>query len=116
MADPTSNASHLKAATEIIMRDFEIEKVVDEEKISEQELFEMLAEQIAYMIEFRLEHLFSLLYRMDVKEDLVRAALSPNAPDPANIGIARLVLDRQKQRIYTKATIKTQELEEDWDW
>jgi hypothetical protein len=42
--------------------------------------------------------------------------LAPDAPDPANIGIARLVLDRQKQRNLTKATIKPENLEEDWEW
>jgi hypothetical protein len=116
MEEVNLNKSIIRAASEIIIRDFEIEKVKDEEKISEEELFNLLADQIAYMIEYRLEHLFSLLYRMDVKEELVRAALAPEAPDPANIGIARLVLDRQKKRNYTKATIKPEELGEDWDW
>lgn len=116
MENSTSDRSIIQAAGEIIIRDFEIEKVVDREKMSEEELFNLLADQIAYMIEYRLEHLFSLLYRMDVKEELVRKALAPDAPDPANIGIAKLVLERQKQRNFTKATIKPEELGEDWSW
>lgn len=116
MENPSQDQSIIRAAGEIIIRDFEIERSIDGEQWDEEKLFEILADQVAYMIEFRLEHLFSLLYRMDVKEELVRAALAPDAPDPANIGIARLVLERQKQRNYTKATIKPEELGEDWDW
>lgn len=116
MQHPDLDRSIIREASEIIVRDFEIEQTIDKEKISEQELFELLADQVAYMIEYRLEHLFSLLYRMDVKEELVRKALAPDAPDPANISIARLVLDRQKQRNFTKATIKPEDLGEDWEW
>jgi hypothetical protein len=32
---------------------------------------------------------------------------------PPHIGIAQLIIDRQKQRLYTKATYKTEPLE-DW--
>lgn len=117
MADPTTTDSSISSASsEILIRDFEIEQTIDPEKVSEEEFLAILAEQIAYMIEHRLEHLFSLLYRMDVREDLVSAALAPEAPEPANIGIARLVLNRQKQRNLTKATIKPEELGEEWDW
>lgn len=108
--------SDIKSVGQIILRDFEIERTIDEDQMDEKVLFDLLADQIAYMIEFRLEHLFSLLYRMDVQESLVRAALDPAAPDPANIGIAKIVLERQKQRNHTKATIKPEDLGEEWDW
>ena len=92
---------HLKETSELIIRDFEIESV-EKEEISEEELFGVLADQIAYMLEYRIEFLFSLMYRLDVYESKINAALHPSAPEPANIGLARLVLERQKQRIKTK--------------
>jgi hypothetical protein len=83
---------------------------------NEDELFRMLADQIAWMIERRMEWLLSLMYRMDIDEAQVQAALSPVAPEPANIGLARLVLERQKQRVHTKQTYRPSALDEEWDW
>lgn len=103
----------LKNTTELIARDFEIEG--NPEGITEEQLFEALAHQIAYMLEHRLEFLLSLMYRLDIDERKVDAALSPAAPEMANIGLARLVLERQKQRVFTKRFYKPPKLEdEEW--
>jgi len=90
--------------SELIARDFGLE--IGEEPLSEQELFDLLANEVAYMIERRLDSLLSLLYRLDVAESKINHALSPYAKDPANIEIARLIMDRQKQRILTKKKYK----------
>lgn len=97
---------------ELITRDFELETTADQEAISEEELFHLLANRIAYMIEYQLEFLLSLMYRLDVSERKVEEALSPGAPEPANIGLAKLVLERQKQRAFTKQYYKQDELED----
>ena len=89
---------------ELIARDFGLE--IGTEPISEQELFDLLANEVAYMIEYRLESLMSLLYRLDVAESKIAAALSPLANEPANIALAGHILDRQKQRIHTKQFYK----------
>ncbi len=94
----------------LIVKDFELESV--EEKLSEEELFNLLANQIAYMIEHQLEMLMSLMYRLDIDENKVNFALSPFAPDPPNIGIAKLVLERQKQRVFTKSFYRQKPLED----
>ena len=65
------------------------------------------------MIDYQLEMLLSLMYRLDVDERKVAAALSPLAPELPAIAIARLVLERQKQRIFTKQKYKQ---ETNWDW
>lgn len=101
----------LKNTTELIARDFEIEG--NPEGITEEELFDALASQIAYMIEHRLEFLLSLMYRLDIDERKVEATLSPAAPEMANIGLARLVLDRQKKRVFTKRFYKPPKLDDD---
>lgn len=94
----------------LIVRDFEIENAP--EQLSEEELFNILANEVAYMIEHRLEFLLSLMYRLDIDEKKVNFALSPVAPDPANIGLAKLVWERQKQRAFTKKYYKQQKLED----
>jgi hypothetical protein len=95
---------------ELIVKDFELE--APEEELTEEAFFDFLADHIAFLIENRLEYLMSLMYRLDINEAKVHYALSPFAPEPANIGIARLVLERQKQRVATKQFYKQQEWED----
>ena len=97
----------LKKTAELVLRDFELE--TDKETISEEELLQLLANQLAYMIEYRLEFLLSLMYRLDIDERKINAALSPEAKVPPNIGLAKLVLQRQKQRVFTKKFYKQEQ-------
>lgn len=108
----TDNTLHQTAA--LIRRSFELES----EPESEQELLALLAERIAEMLEHQPEYLMSMLYRLDVLEEKIHPVMRPDAPEPANWGLARLVLERQKQRIETKKTVKPKPLEglEGWEW
>lgn len=95
----------------MIVRDFEL--ATPKEKLTEQELFDLLANHIAELIEHRLEFLFSLMYRLDIDERKVEAALSPGSDEPANVALARIVLERQKQRAFTKKFYKQGEIDEE---
>jgi len=95
------------ASTQLIARNFELEGT-KANPLTEQELFELLADRIAYMIEYQIDMLLSLLYRLDIDEDKINQALTPKNPEPANIALARLVIQRQKQRIETKKQYKQQ--------
>lgn len=101
----------LQQTAALIAQDFELQTT--EETLTEEDLLRLLAEQVAYMIDYQLEVLLSLMYRLDVDERKVSAALSPVAPEAPAIAIARLVLERQKQRIFTKQQYKQ---ETNWDW
>ncbi|MFN4256930.1 MAG: hypothetical protein ACK4Q5_18165 [Saprospiraceae bacterium] len=85
---------------------------------SEQELLELMAARVAEMLEREPEQLMSLLYRLDVEERKIRPALQPGAAEPPHFALARLLLERQKQRIETKRTIRPAPLEnmEGWEW
>ncbi len=104
----------IKETHELIVRDFEVEEL-EGESISEQALLDALADRVAWLIEYRMEFLLSLMYRMDISEAKVNDALSPANPAPANVALARLVLDRQKERIRTKQQYKQDDLE-GWEW
>ena len=104
----------LDSTKALLAQDFELENIHDD-AVSEDELLDMLAQQMDFLIEKRTEFLFSLMYRLDVDERKVAAALSPLAPEPANIGLARLVIARQKQRAFTKQHYKQEKLD-DMDW
>ncbi len=78
--------------------------------------FELLCDAIAYMIEHQRDRLMSTLYRLDIDEAKINYALSPFAPDAANIELARLVMARQAQRVATKASIKVEQKTDLWDF
>lgn len=100
-------------ATALVLRDFELE--APKEEMTEADMLEYLAEVIAYMIEHKMDFLLSLLYRLDVDEYKINRALSPLNPEPANRALARLVWERQKQRIATKKAYSQKETP-NWDW
>ena len=86
---------------------------------SEDELLAILTDRIGLMLEQEPEQLMSLLYRLDVEEPKINRALHASAPEPAHVGLARLVLERQKQRAATKRSVAVHPIEgldEDWDW
>lgn len=102
----------------IILKDFEIEIPADEQP-SEEELFQHLCDRIAWMIEYNMEYLLSLLYRNDILEHKIHFALSPHEKDPANVALAKLVMERQKQRMETKEKYGKQnkdDIEEELRW
>jgi len=100
-----------KTSKELIQRQFEIDST--SENISDEELFDMVADKVAYMLERRLEELMSLMYTLDINERQVEAALSLESDTPANIAITRLIIDRQLKRIETKAKYKQKPMS--WD-
>lgn len=84
--------------------------------MDEAELLRLLADQIDHLMQHRMEWLLSLMYRLDVSEAKVNAALHPAAPEPANLGLARLVLERQKRRAWTKLNVPPEPLDDDMAW
>ncbi len=106
----------LAQTTALVRAPFELENAA--EPASEEELLALIAERIADLLEHQPEYLMSLLYRLDVLEKKIVPVMHPGAPEPANVGLARLVLERQKQRLETKRTIKPAPLKdmEGWEW
>ncbi len=110
MSDPTT----FQLTTELIRHDFALPETAD--GVTESELLRLLADHIDYLLQHRMEWLLSLLYRLDVSEAKVNAALHPAAPEPANVGLARLIFERQLQRAYTKLHVRPEPLEDDLAW
>ncbi|MBK9336599.1 MAG: hypothetical protein IPM98_08390 [Lewinellaceae bacterium] len=106
----------LQQTTDLLREPFELENTPP--PAGEAELLALIADRVADMLEKQPEYLMSLLYRLDVLEKKIHPVMHPNAPEPANWGLARLILERQKQRAETKRTIKPKPLEdmEGWEW
>ena len=105
----------LQQTTALMREPFELTGASPE---SEEELLALLADRIAELLETQPEYLMSMLYRLDVLEKKIHPVMRPDAPEPANWGLARLVLERQKQRAETKRTVKPAPLKdmEGWEW
>jgi hypothetical protein len=106
----------LEQTTTLINDSFEMGMV--DPPHSEEELLMVLAAHIETMLERRPEFLMSLLYRLDVLEVKIKPVMHPLAPEPPHIGLARLVLERQKQRSETKRNVVTKPLQDadEWNW
>ncbi|MFZ4475721.1 MAG: hypothetical protein ACOYPR_11045 [Saprospiraceae bacterium] len=100
----------LQQTSQLIKGDFELSSAPE----SEAALLDMLADRIDQMLATQPEYLMSMLYRMDVLEHKINRVMHPAAPEPAPMGLARLVLERQLQRVETKRTIKPAPLD-DWE-
>ena len=94
------NSPH-DSSNELIIKEFEL-AAPDADAPSEEALFQMLCDRISWLIEHNMEYLMSLLYRNDVLERKIQDALLPGNPDPANVALAKLVMERQHQRLATK--------------
>ena len=105
--------SENKETTALILRDFELTD--PQKEMTEGELLDYLAAAIDYMIEHKLDFLLSLMYRLDISEKKINDALLPGNEENANIAIAKLVLDRQKQRVATKRAYREKN-PTNWDW
>jgi hypothetical protein len=92
--------------TALIARDLGLDLGEDAERLTEEELLQLVANEVAYMLEHRMDFLMSLLYRLDVLEQPINHALSPWCADPANVALAKLIIERQRQRIITKRQYK----------
>lgn len=76
-------------------------------ELSESDLYRAIRDRVEYLLEKNPELLMSYLYRLDVLEVKINAVLSPNSIVAPIEGLARLILDRQKERIATKRKYKS---------
>lgn len=66
-----------------------------------EDLINALSERVAYMLDKEPELLFSTLYRLDVLEHKINAVLHASSEDPAH-GLARLIVERQQEKLKTR--------------
>jgi len=88
---------------ELIYNDLSIENKGD---LSESQLLDILIDRVSWLLENDKDLLLSYLYRLDIEESKIDQALMPFGDDPANVALAKLILERQKQRITSKQKYK----------
>jgi hypothetical protein len=79
---------------------------IPEDKFSDEEMIEILAEKVQAYLDVNISLLMSYLYRLDVLEKDIKQALNNSSDEPGNYVLARLIWKRQKQRLDTKKNIQ----------
>jgi len=93
MADPFSPVSmHLLNRFEISGRNPD----------SYPELIDVLAVRIAEMLQHSPDSLMSMLYRLDISEKKLKAALHPETKELPEYALAKLIVERQSERMQTR--------------
>ncbi len=73
--------------------------VTDADRLLQEDLLNALATQIRLWINHDFERLVRFLYRLDVQEDKLRRILKDHPDEDAGRLIAKLIVDRQLQKI-----------------
>lgn len=97
---------------EIINTELNLDNIHD---FSGDDLLVAISDKVAWYLEHDIDMLLSYLYRLDVAEDHVNQALSPLNEEAPHLAIAKLILNRQKQRMQTKQKYKVTPIK-DWEF
>lgn len=90
-----------------LSKNFEIKETLLAEIKSEEALLNLLSSYVQELINKDFDHLLYLLYKIDVGEKKVKAAILKTDPENANIVIAKMILEREKQKIKSRKKYKT---------
>jgi hypothetical protein len=94
-------------AKSIISADFDLQK---QEFDAKEELIKKVAEKVEFHMENNMELFFNHLYRMDINELKVEKILyDPESEESVYISLAKLIVERQFQRLETKRKYKQDE-------
>lgn len=75
-------------------------------EIAYEVLLQRLTDEIQYLIDFDLDKLWSVLYRIDVSKQKVKDVLATTPFAQHAQGIALLIIERQQQKIITRKQYK----------
>jgi hypothetical protein len=75
-----------------------------------------LADVIAYMLEHQTDKLFGLMYRLDIDEHKIQTVFAPFQAESPNVGLARLVWERQLERVQTRKKYTSPPVEDEWQF
>lgn len=90
-----------------ISKDLDVELPLE---LSDEEMIRHIADRVEQMLKGDPDLLLSYLYRLDVEEKKIAAALETSVM-PVHVTFANLIWERQKQRMQTKSQFKQDPIE-----
>lgn len=98
---------------ESMPKEFSLENFSQEK--DDRVLLNLIQQRVDEMMAHDLELLMSYLYRLDISEGRIRVALQNQDKIPANEALARLIYERQLERLSTRKKYK-QEPIKGWEF
>lgn len=98
----------IQSISGIVQKDLEVHIP---EEVNEQELLSAIVDRVTWMLRCDKDLLMSYLYRLDVLEHKINAALMPGNPLSAEEALGLLIFERQKERVETKKKYKVDPIE-----
>ena len=95
-----------------IDKDLELPKT---EEFSEDELIRIISARVEYLLEHDKDLMMSFLYRLDIPNEKVQAALRITHEIPVHVSLGLLIYYRQLERVRTKLKYKQPDLGEEWN-
>ena len=87
--------------------------LMDEAK-DEADILNLIERLVQELIDTDFEKLLLLLYRIDVNERKVKAAIDLSGPEKASLSIAKLIFEREKQKAKSREKYKSES--PDWEF
>ena len=98
------NSRDLQTGLNLIRKDFNLdvsELAIPEAELSTETVLKKLSYLVAYLMEKDFSRLLQVLYRIDVSEEKLKAALATQAQAPSDL-IAQMILEREMQKVETR--------------
>lgn len=86
------------------------------EGVSDERMLQIIEQRVTELMSQSPDLLFSYLYRLDISEKKIKQGLYESDGMSPNLAIARLILERQKQRIASKKKYKQDPPIEGWEF
>lgn len=106
-----SEALILQETSALVQKDFDLDYIPND--VTEAEILDFLQRFIQDLLDNDMKKLFYVLYRLDIDENKVHAALSPTSIEPPHEQLAALIFEREKQKATTRIMYNSDEVDED---
>jgi hypothetical protein len=113
MLEIQHNNPLLQPVVSLISHDFEL---ATQEPRDRTAFLAYLADVIAHMLVHQTDKLFGLMYRLDIDEHKIQMVLAPFHPESPAVGLARLVWERQLERVRTRKIYTSPPVEAEWQF
>ena len=104
----------MKEIIEQINKTFELREDLLQEVKNENNLLVLVSQYVQELINKDFEHLLYLLYKIDIGENKVKKAILESSVDEAHLIIAKMILEREKEKIKTRKKYNTKSENNDW--
>lgn len=105
----------MKKITTFLKTSLSIKEELLEKIEDENQLLKLLTRYIQELIDTDFQYFLWMLYKIDVNENKVKETIKKNPQNSSEI-IAKLIIERVKEKIITREKYKAEDESEDDDW